>query len=91
MSPTAVTVRSLSVGTAKASWNPPAYGGGSTITNYVITATAKGKPTVTKTVAGTVKSVSLTGLANATKYTVKIQAKTVKGLSDPYTVIVPVA
>jgi hypothetical protein len=91
MSPTAVTVRSLSVGTVKASWNPPAYGGGFTITNYVITATAKGKPTVTKTVAGTVKSVSLTGLANATKYTVKIQAKTVKGLSDPYTIVVPVA
>jgi hypothetical protein len=91
MSPTAVTVRSLSVGTARASWNPPAYGGGSTITNYVITASAKGKPTVIKTVAGTVKSVSLTGLANATKYTVKIQAKTVKGLSDPHTVIVPVA
>jgi hypothetical protein len=91
MSPTAVTVRSLSVGTAKASWNPPAYAGGSPIINYVITATAKGKSTVIKTVAGTVKSISLTGLANATKYTVKIQAKTVKGLSDPYTVIVPVA
>lgn len=91
MSPTAVTVRSLSVGTVKASWNPPTYGGGSIITNYVITATAKGKPTVTKTVAGTVKSISLTGLANATKYTVKIQAKTVKGLSDPVTLLVPVA
>jgi len=91
MPPTAVTVRSLSVGTAKASWNPPAYDGGSKVTEYVITATAKGKPTVIKTVTGIVKSVSLTGLANATKYTVKIQAKTVKGLSDPYTVIVPVA
>jgi hypothetical protein len=91
MSPKAVTVRSLSVGTAKASWNAPTYDGGSTITSYVITATAKGKPTVIKTVAGTVKSISLTGLANATKYTVKIQAKSVKGLSDPYTVIVPVA
>jgi len=89
--PTAVAVSSLRVGTARVTWNAPRYNGGAKITGYVITATAPGKPTVTKSVSGSLRSLTLTGLANARTYTVRIQAKTARGLSDPVTTTVPVA
>jgi hypothetical protein len=57
----------------------------------VITATAKGKPTVTRTVPASTRNVTLPGLANATTYTVRIQARTTRGLSDPTTTTTPIA
>jgi hypothetical protein len=91
MAPTSVTVRSLSVGTARATWAAPVYDGGSPVTGYVITATAPGKATVTRTVPATTRNITLRRLANATTYTVRIQARTARGLSDPTTTTTPIA
>lgn len=91
MAPTSVTVRSLSVGTARATWAAPVFDGGFPVTEYVITATAKGKPTVTETVPATTRNFTLKRLANATTYTVRIQARTARGLSDPVTTTTPIA
>ena len=99
---TSVTSRSNAVGQIRSSWNAPAYLGGATILQYKVVATASGAPTVTKINAATVNksgavtkaaatSMTLTGLANAKTYTVKIYAITKFGTSDPVTIIVPVA
>ncbi len=90
-----LTARSLrptrAGGLAKVTWATPQYDGGSTIQSYVVTATAKGKRTVTTSVPGSQRTVTLSGLANATAYTISVTARTTKGSSDPVTVTVPVA
>jgi hypothetical protein len=89
--PTAVTVRSPEVGQARITWNPPSYSGGLPVTGYTITASARGKRTVTRNVSGSVRTLTLSGLANATSYTVSITARTARGASDPVRTSVPVA
>ena len=88
---TSVTARSLALGQARVTWGVPLFDGKSAIKSYTITATAKGKKTITKTVKGTIKNVTLTGLSNATTYQITIVATNSKGTSDPVVVKVPVA
>jgi len=61
------------------------------IKTYTITAKSAGKKTVTKTVKAGIRNVTLSGLANATNYTISIIATNAKGSSDPVVVKVPVA
>lgn len=102
LAPTSVNVTSPVVGQLRASWNKPLYDGGSPITQYTVTAKAAGKPTVTKVIKATVSKTGavtkapatlqvLTGLSNATVYTVTVTATTKNGTSDAYTAKVPVA
>lgn len=63
------------------SWVAPASDGGSPITGYTITYTNTAGTAKTATALATATSASLTKLVNGTTYTVKIQAKTAKGLS----------
>jgi|GEM_PF-3352350 len=102
LSPTSVNVTSPVVGQLRASWNKPIYDGGSAVTQYTITAQAAGKPTVKKVIKATVNKKGivikapstlqvLTGLSNATIYTVTITSTTKNGTSDAYTAKVPVA
>ena len=64
--------------TAAVSWTAPTSNGGSAITGYTITSTPGG---LTKTVAGTVTTGTLTGLTNGTTYTVTVVATNVSGAS----------
>jgi len=97
-----VTVRCPVPGVVHTSWNKPIFDGGAPVTKYIVTLSAVGKKTVTKTllakmdakgkvlkVPATVLDVS--GLANATTYSVRITAVTVNGVSDAYTTTIPVA
>jgi hypothetical protein len=86
-----VTAKSVKLGQVDVAWAAPVFDGKSKVTSYVITATAKGKKTITKTVTGSLRKVTLTGLSNATTYTIKVVAKNSKGSSTPVTVTVPVA
>ncbi len=86
-----VTAKSVKLGQVDVAWAAPVFDGKSKVTSYVITATAKGKKTVTKTVSGSLRKATLTGLSNATTYTITVVAKNSKGSSEPVTVTVPVA
>jgi hypothetical protein len=88
---TSVTGKSLNLGQAKLTWGLPLFDGKLPIKSYKITAKATGKKTITKTVKANIKNVTLTGLANATNYTISIIATNAKGSSDPVVVKVPVA
>ncbi|NBQ96934.1 MAG: fibronectin type III domain-containing protein [Microbacteriaceae bacterium] len=88
---TSVTGKSLSLGQAKLTWGVPLFDGKLPIKTYTITAKAAGKKTVTKTVKAVIRNVTLSGLANATNYTISIIATNAKGSSDPVVVKVPVA
>jgi hypothetical protein len=72
-------------------WKSPLFDGKSAIKTYTITAKATGKKTVTKTVKASLKTLTLTGLANATTYQISIIATNGKGKSEPVVVKVPVA
>jgi hypothetical protein len=63
------------------SWTAPASDGGSPITGYTITYTNTAGTVKTATALATATSYAVTKLVNGTTYTVKIQAKTAKGLS----------
>jgi titin len=78
-------------GVVRVSWKAPEFDGGSTIQSYLVTATAKGKRTVTRTIAGNQVKATLEGLSNATTYTVTVAARTTKGTSTATSVTVPVA
>jgi hypothetical protein len=88
---TSVKVKSPSIGKANVTWNRPLFDGKSTIRTYTITAKAAGKKTITRTVKANVRNVTLSGLSNATNYTISIIATNGKGKSDPVVVKVPVA
>ena len=88
---TSVKVKSPSIGKANVTWNRPLFDGKSTIRTYTITAKASGKKTITRTVKANVRNVTLSGLSNATNYTISIIATNGKGKSDPVVVKVPVA
>jgi len=62
-------------------WTAPASDGGSPITGYTITYTNTAGTVKTATALATATSYAVTKLVNGTTYTVKIQAKTAKGLS----------
>jgi hypothetical protein len=83
-----VTATSRAPGSITASWNPPVFNGGASIKKYEVKFT-KGSQSITKTVTGS--SITLSGLSNATTYTVTIRAYTKNGWSTPYTTKVPVA
>jgi hypothetical protein len=102
LAPTSVNAKSIAVGQLRATWNKPLFDGGSPITQYTVTATAKGKATVTKVIKATVNKKGvvtkapatmqvITGLSNATVYTVTVTSTTKNGTSDAYSVKVPVA
>lgn len=86
-----VTAKSPVRGQVKVTWGAPIFDGKLPIKSYTITATAKGKKTITKTVSANQKSVVLTGLANATTYQITVVATNNKGSSDPVTTKVPTA
>jgi len=88
---TAVTAKSTGIGKAIVTWKSPLFDGKSAIKTYTITAKATGKKTVTKTVKASLKTLTLTGLANATTYQISIIATNGKGKSEPVVVKVPVA
>jgi hypothetical protein len=88
---TNAVAKSLNRGEAKITWANPVFDGKSAIKSYTITAKAAGKKTVTKTVTGSLKTATITGLANATTYTISIIANNAKGSSDSVVVKVPVA
>lgn len=88
---TSVTAKSQVRGQAKVSWGVPLFDGKSAIKTYTITARAAGKKTITKTVPAKSRSITISGLANATTYQITIVATNSKGTSDPITVKVPVA
>jgi hypothetical protein len=91
MQVTSVTAKSPAIGQARVTWGVPLFDGKSAVKTYTITAKAAGKKTITKTVKANVKNVTLTGLVNATNYTISIVANNAKGSSDPVVVKVPVA
>jgi len=88
---TSVTGKSPNLGQAKLTWGVPMFDGKLPIKTYTITAKSAGKKTVTKTVKAGIRNVTLSGLANATNYTISIIATNAKGSSDPVVVKVPVA
>lgn len=88
---TSAVAKSLSIGQARVTWGVPVFDGRSKITSYTITAKAKGKKTVTRTVKAKTRTVTFTGLSNATRYQISIVANNSKGKSNPITVNVPVA
>jgi len=102
LAPTSVNVTSPTVGKLRASWSKPVYDGGSPVLSYTVTAKASGKPTVTKVINAVLSKTGkvtkapatlqvLTGLANATVYTVTITATTKNGTSSAYSMKVSVA
>jgi hypothetical protein len=88
---TSVTAKSLYLGQARVTWGVPLFDGKSPITSYTVIAKSAGKKTITKTVKANLKNVTLSGMSNATNYTISIIANNAKGSSDPVVVKVPVA
>lgn len=86
-----VTAKSPTRGQVKVTWSSPVFDGKLPIKSYTITATAKGKKTITKTVAANQKTATLTGLSNATTYQISVVATNNRGSSDPSIVKVPTA
>ena len=88
---TSTKVSSPEVGVLKASWNAPLYTGGAAITGYQVLVVDKNGRTIKRDLAAGIKSLRLTDLSHAAKYTVKIVAKTKFGMSDPIIKVVTVA
>jgi len=81
-------------GSVSLSWAKPFFAGGALVTSYKVVLTAVGKPTVVKVLrvgARTPLKVTVTGLAHAKTYTVKLYAITKYGTSDAVVTTVPVA
>jgi carbohydrate-binding DOMON domain-containing protein len=88
---TSVTAKSPEIGKATVTWNKPLFDCKLAIKTYTVVAKATGKKTITKTVKSNIKNLTLTGLSNATNYTISIIATNAKGSSEPLVVKVPVA
>ena len=80
---------SPSLGTIQSSWVKPIYLGGASKLTYKIVIHASGQSTITKSTSTT--SISVSGLAHATRYTVTVYAVTKYGESLADTVSVGVA
>lgn len=94
MPPAAVTAFSPRIGTATVTWRRPSFTGGATVSAYRVVLTARGEPTIQRTIQsrpGTNLTASFTGLAHATTYRVSVIAVTKYGLSDAGVTTVPVA
>jgi hypothetical protein len=74
-----VTASSPSLGKLQASWSKPTYLGGASSVSYKVVVTATGHSTITKSTTN--RSISLSRLAHATRYTVTIYAVTKYGKS----------
>jgi hypothetical protein len=91
LSVSSASASSPAVGVLKASWNAPLYTGGASITGYeVLVVDANGRSSK-RSLSAASKSLRITGLGHATKYTIKIFAKTKFGKSDPIIKTVTVA
>jgi len=76
-------------GTASISWKAPTYTGGQPILSYQITLTAAGKKSVVARASKTALGIS--GLANATRYTVSVTPVTRIGPGRATSVLLSVA
>lgn len=79
---TSVSVSSPVVGSLKASWNAPLYTGGAPVTGYQVVVTDRNGRSIKRDLSAGTKSLKITSLSHATKYTVKITAQTRYGTSD---------
>jgi len=86
-----VSASSPAVGVLKASWNAPLYSGGVAVNGYDVIVTGPNGRSSKLSLNPASKSVRITGLAHAAKYTIKILAKTKFGTSDPIVRTVTVA
>jgi len=92
--PGSFTAKSKSPGSVSLSWAKPFFTGGALVTSYKVVLTTVGKPTVVKVLrvgARTPLKLTVTGLAHAKTYTVKLYAITKYGTSDPVIATVPIA
>ena len=80
---TSTKVSSPEVGVMKASWNAPLYTGGASISSYQVVVIDRNGRTISRVLSAGTRAIRLTGLAHASKYTVKIVARTKYGASDP--------
>jgi len=80
---TSTSVSSPEVGVLKASWNAPLYTGGASISSYQVLVIDRNGRTIIRVLGAGTRAIRLTGLAHASKYTVKIVARTKYGASDP--------
>jgi hypothetical protein len=75
------------VKSVKVSWRGPSNNGGSRVTGYVITATAKGHKTITIRVSSRVTEVTIKKLAAGVSWTITVRAKNKFGLGLPATAL----
>jgi len=91
LSVSSVSASSPAVGVLKASWNAPLYSGGAAITGYEVSVVGANGRSSKWNLNAASKSIRVTGLGHAAKYTIKILAKTKFGMSDPIVRTVTVA
>jgi len=91
LSVSSASASSPAIGVLKASWNAPLYSGGAAITGYEVSVVGANGRSSKWSLSATSRSIKVTNLGHATKYTVKIFALTKFGKSDPIVRTVTVA